>query len=114
MAMVNFENPNQNANDSAAFFDEDSNSGFKFKDMVFLILRNLHWFAIGMAIGGVIAYYNVRGKERIYSSSASMLVKTSASSGSQSMRTSSTINMIAGQGLVVSTINNEMKVLKSQ
>ena len=37
---------NKNVNDVKAFFDEDTNSGFKFKDVIFLILRNLHGFII--------------------------------------------------------------------
>ena len=101
-------------NDSQAFIDEDANSGFKFKDLVFLVLRYLHWFVLCAAIGGVIAYYNVKGKERIYASSASMMIKTSTSGGSESFRSSSTVNTLMGQNLILSTINNEIMVLKSQ
>ena len=111
--MTNYHS-NTVSNDSMTFLDDDANSGFKFKDMVFFVLRNLHWFILGMVIGGVIAYYNVRGKERIYSSTATMLIKTTANSGSESLRGSTAISKITGQGLVVSTINNEMLVLKSQ
>ena len=49
--------------DINAFFDESSTSGFKFKDLIFLVLRNLHWFIICALIGGAIAYYKVRGKD---------------------------------------------------
>ena len=38
-------------NDVTSFFDEDTNSGFKFKDLVFLILRNLPYFVICALIG---------------------------------------------------------------
>ena len=105
---------NKNVNDVNAFFDEDTNSGFKFKDLVFLILRNLPWFIAFALIGGTIAYYKVRTQERIYASRASMLIKTSASGGSESFRGSAPINMITGSGLVISTVNNEMMVLKSK
>ena len=104
---------NKPANE-AAFFDEDANSGFKFKDVIFLILRNLHWFILCAAIGGLYAYYKVRNEERVYASSATVMVKHGASAGSESMRGSSAINEIMGQGLVVSSVNNEMMVLKSQ
>ena len=107
-------NTNKNINDVNTFFDEDTNSGFKFKDVVYLILRNLHWFIIFALIGGVIAYYKVQKQERIYSSSASMLIKTSASGGSESFRGSAPINTITGAGLVISTVNNEMMVLRSR
>ena len=105
---------NKNLNDVNAFFDEDTNSGFKFKDLVFLILRNLPWFIAFALIGGTVAYYNVRTQERIYASRASLLIKTSASGGSESFRGSAPINTITGAGLVISTVNNEMMVLKSQ
>ena len=105
---------NVNVNDSSAFFDEDTNSGFKFKDLVFLILRNLHWFVICSAIGGVIAYYNVRSQPRIYSSRSSLLIKTAPGGGAESFRGSAPMSLLSGSGLVVSTVNNEMMMLKSR
>ena len=105
---------NVNVNDSSAFFDEDTNSGFKFKDLVFLILRNLHWFVICAAIGGLIAFYNVRGKQRIYSSRSSLLIKTAPGGGAESFRGSAPMSVLSGSGLVVSTVNNEMMMLKSR
>ena len=111
---TNNNNTNVNPNDLNAFFDEDTNSGFKFKDLVFLILRNLPYFIICALIGGIIAYYYVRKQERVYSSTASMIIKTTASGGSESFRGSAPINMISGPGLVISTVNNEVMVLKSQ
>ncbi len=72
---------NKPANE-AAFFDEDTNSGFKFKDVVYLILRNLHWFLICALIGGLYAYYKVRNEDRIYASSATVMIKNGSSAGS--------------------------------
>ena len=54
---MNNDNKNKKPANEAAFFDEDTNSGFKFKDLVYLILRNLHWFLICALIGGLYAYY---------------------------------------------------------
>ncbi|MBQ7550621.1 MAG: hypothetical protein IJT04_03730, partial [Bacteroidales bacterium] len=110
----NTNNENLRPNDMNAFFDESANSGFKFKDLVYLILRNLPVFLICAAIGGLIAFYNVRGKERIYASSSSILIKTLANGGSESFRGSAPLNLISGPGLVVSTVNNEVMVLRSQ
>ena len=107
-------NINMRPNDMNAFFDENANSGFKFKDLVFLVLRNLHWFVICALIGGVVAYYIVSKQERIYASSATILIKSSlTSSGSESLRASTALGSLGG-GPVVSTINNEMMVLTSQ
>ena len=40
-------NVNMRPQDMDAFFDENANSGFKFKDLVFLVARNLPWFSGG-------------------------------------------------------------------
>ena len=107
-------NANRRPEDINSFFDESANSGFKFKDLVFLVLRNLHWFVICALIGGVVAYYIVSKQERIYASSATILIKSSlTSSGSESLRASTALGSLGG-GPVVSTINNEIMVLKSQ
>ena len=79
---TNTNNENLRPNDMNAFFDESANSGFKFKDLVYLILHHLPAFLVCATIGGLIAFYNVRGKERIYASSSSMLIKTLAKGGS--------------------------------
>ena len=103
---------NINPND-ISFLDDDNNSGFKFKDFLFLVLRNLHWFVLCAAICGMYAYYKVRNQERIYASSASIMIKTVASGGSDS-RGSTAISAITGQGVAISSVQNEMMVLKSQ
>ena len=107
-------NKTNTPSNETAFFDEDTNSGFKFKDVVFLVLRNLHWFILCAAIGGLYAYYKVRNEERIYASSASIMIKTTSSAGSENLRGSTAVNAILGQGLLVSTVSNEIMVLKSQ
>ena len=100
--------------DINTFFDETATSGFKFKDLVFLVLRNLHWFVLCAAIGAVVAYYKVSKEDRLYSSRASLLIKTDVASGSESMRGSSALNAIQGMAPVISTVNNEIMILKSQ
>ena len=106
-------NLNTTSND-ISFLDDDANSGFKFKDFIFLVLRNLHWFILCAAICGMYAYYKVRNQERIYASAASIMIKTTASSGSESLRGSTAISAITGQGVAISSVQNEMMVLKSQ
>ncbi len=105
---------NTTRNDMNSFFDEDANSGFKFKDLVFLVWRNLPWFLVCAVICGMAAFYRVRSQERIYASQATMMIKTTSSAGSESLRGSFALNNIASSGLVVSNITNEIIVLKSQ
>ena len=102
MATINnlndINNENKRPEDINSFFDESANSGFKFKDLVFLVLRNLHWFVICALIGGLISYYKVRQEVRIYASSATLLIKSSlTSSGSESLRSSATLGSIVGE-----------------
>lgn len=74
------------ASNDVSFLDDDANSGFKFKDLLFLVLRNLHWFILCAAICGLYAYYKVRNEERIYASSATIMIKTAVSGGSETFR----------------------------
>ena len=120
MANDNFDNnknelnkKNNRPEDINTFFDESSNSGFKFKDVVFLVLRNLHWFVLCALVGGVISYYKVSQEDRIYSSRATLLIKTSTNGGSETFRSSAALNSLVS-GSIVSTINNEIMILKSQ
>ena len=90
---------NTTSNDTS-FLNDDANSGFKFKDLLFLMLRNLHWFILCAAICGLYSYYKVRNQERIYASSASIMIKTAVSGGSDTYRGSSAISAITAKKAV--------------
>ena len=105
--------PVENTNAEMSFLEEDDGNGIQIKDILFLILRNLHWFILCGLIGAGIAYWKVNGEERVYSSSASIMIKTGATSGSESIRSSSLMNQMLGNEGLVSTINNEIIILKS-
>ena len=47
-------------------FLEDSSSGLQFKDILFLVIRNLPWFILCALIGAAVAFYKVKGEEKIY------------------------------------------------
>ena len=85
---MNNKTPNTNMvnnNDDLSFLEENQ-GGIQFKDILFLVIRNLHWFALCALIGAFVAYYKVKGEERVYSSSASIMLKTGSSGGSESLR----------------------------
>ena len=81
-------NTNNNAKEDMSFLEEESAGGMQFKDILFLFLRNIHWFILCALIGGGLAYYKVKGQEKIYSSSTSILLKSGNSGGSESFRSS--------------------------
>ena len=96
-----------------SFLEEESGGGIQIKEIIWIILRNLHWLILCAAIGGVYSYYKVRGEQRIYSSGASIMIKTNADVGSNSDRASSVVNQLTGT-VTVSSIENEMMILKSK
>ncbi len=101
-------------NDETSFLEDDQGGGIQFKDILFLVIHNLPWFILCALIGAGIAYYKVKGEERIYSSSASVMLKTGNSGGSESLRTSAVMSEFSGRGIAVSSIYNEMMIMQSQ
>ena len=84
----NIANISPNNSEDLSFLEEGANTGIQFKDVLVLLIRNLPWFIICAAIGAGIAYYKVKGEERIYSSSATIMLKSGSSGGSESLRSS--------------------------
>ena len=106
-------NNNLNQNDDLSFLEESA-SGIQFKDIIFLVIRNLHWFVLCALIGAGIAYYKVKGEEKVYASSATIMLKTGSSGGSESLRSSAVLNEFSRGGIALSSIFNEMMIIRSQ
>lgn len=104
---------NTNNNNESSFLEEDSGSNIDIKDILMLVLRNLHWFILGALLFGGYAYYKVRMEERIYASNATILIKTGSSGGSESVRSSAMMTQITGIGVAISSLDNEIIILKS-
>lgn len=107
-------NTSVNSTEELLILEENSNTGLQFKDILVLAFRNLPWFIICAVLGAAIAYYKVKGEERIYSSSATIMLKSGSSGGSESLRSSAFINEVSGVGVAISSISNEMIIIKSQ
>lgn len=103
----------ENTNNETSFLEEDAGSSINVRDILMLILRNLHWFILCALICGGYSYYKVRMEERVYSSSATILIKTGSSGGSESVRSSAMMTQITGMGVAISSIDNEIIILKS-
>ena len=104
-------------NTETSFLEEKKTQKIHVKDILFTILRNLHWLVICGAVGAAIAGYQVRGQNKVYSSSARILiVKTSTSSSSeeQTLREASVKNMFYRSPLYNSNVNNEMQIFSSK
>ena len=73
---------NSQKNSDTSFLDEKSGTKIHVKDVLFIVLRNLHWLVLCGVIGAVIAGYWVRHQNRVYESTARVLIKGSTTSSS--------------------------------
>ena len=68
-------------NNESSFIEEESGGGIQIKDILLLVLHNLHWFILFALIGGAYSYWKVNGEEKLYASSASIMIKSGVSGG---------------------------------
>jgi uncharacterized protein involved in exopolysaccharide biosynthesis len=104
-------------NNDASFLDEKSGPKLHVKDVLIIVLRNLHWLLICGVLGAGIAGYQVRHQNRVYESNARLLIKgssTGSGSAENSIREASIRNMFSTRSLYNSNINNEMMILTSK
>ena len=99
-----------------SFLEEDNKPKIHVKDILFTILRNLHWLILCAAIVGVGAAWHVRHQNRVYASYARVLIKGSStgSNAESSIREASIKNMYTTRSLYNSSINNEIMIFTSK
>ena len=84
------QNPTRTDNE-LSFLETPNGPKLHVKDVLFIVLRNLHWLVICGLLGAGIAGYIVRHQNRIYESNARVLIKSS-STGSDSAENTVTKN----------------------
>jgi uncharacterized protein involved in exopolysaccharide biosynthesis len=99
-----------------AFLDDNQSVSFRVKDLVFLLLRNLHWLIIFAVIGGLIANFHSRRQEKVYQSSAKVLIRNGNDVGvsDSDTRELSVRTALGLRSFYTTTINNEMMILTSK
>lgn len=102
-----------NSND-LAFLDGKKNKPIHIKDILFTILRNIHWLILCGAIGALVANFIVRRQDRIYESSAKVVLRGNTNNGDNTLREASVKGMFTNKPLYNSTINNEVMILTSK
>ena len=116
------ENNNTNTNNinqtqtSLSFLDDKQSISFHIKDIVFLLLRNIHWLLIFAALGGLIANLYARQLDKSYQSNAKILIRSGNDVGvSDNDTREATIRSALGlRSFYSSTINNEIMILTSK
>ena len=102
-------------NNNMDFLDEKKGPKLHVKDVLFIVLRNIHWLILCAAIGAFVAGYWVRHQNHVYQSSARVLIKgSSTSSSSTAAREASVKSMFATRSIYNSDINNEMMIFSSK
>jgi len=97
-----------------SFLEKKDANAFSFKDLLFTILRNLHWFILCAVIGGVLAWWRSDRTDRIYESHAKIKVysvtKNPMASGISMMEQLTSQRATASWN----TLNDEIIILKSE
>ena len=103
--------------DAVLFFEEESRRKARLKDILWLILHNLHWLILCALAGAFIATYYARKQERIYQSKATIILKNATVQNGQRSVYGESAMMSGYSGamgrFVSSTIKNEIFVMKS-
>jgi uncharacterized protein involved in exopolysaccharide biosynthesis len=98
-----------------SFLDENKKQKIHFKDILFTVMRNIHWLLLCGVLGTLIAGYLVRHQDRVYESDARVLIKGSSTNNAESaVRETSVRSMFSTRSLYNSSINNEMMILTSE
>ena len=97
-----------------SFLEESKGPKLHIKDILFTILRNLHWLILCGAIGATIAFFYVHRQNRIYESSAKIVLRGNTNNGDNTLREASVKGMFTNKPLYNSTINNEVMILTSK
>ena len=103
-----------NTTTDLSFLEKKDANAFSFKDFLFTILRNLHWFILFAALGAAIAWWISDRADRIYESHAKikvyMVTKNPAAAGISLIEQLTSARATAS----MNTLNDEIIVLKSE
>ena len=99
-----------------SFLDDKQSVSFHIKDLVFLLIRNIHWLVIFAVLGGLIANFIARRQEKVYQSTARILIRSGNDLGinDDDTREASIRSALGLRSFYSSTINNEMMILTSK
>ena len=73
----------ENKNTDTSFLEEKGTQKIHIKDVLFIVLRNLHWLILCGAIGAFGFYLYVHHQNSVYESNARVLIKGSSTGGSE-------------------------------
>ena len=111
-------NTNTNTNNinqtqtSLSFLDDKQSISFHIKDIVFLLLRNIHWLLIFAALGGLIANLYARQLDKSYQSNAKILIRSGNDVGVSDNDTREATIRSVGRMAAEGMVETDQKILE--
>lgn len=105
------ENPNV---PDLSFLDAEPSVGFHIKDLLYTLLRNIHWLILFGSIGTLIANISARRQDREYESNARIVLRGNATESDNSLREATVDNIFSNRPFYNTTVNNEVMILTSK
>lgn len=105
------ENPNV---PDLSFLDAEPTVSFHIKDLLYTLLRNIHWLVLFGAAGAMIANFTARRQDRVYESNARIVLRGNSSESDNSLREAAITNMFSDRPFYNTSVNNEVMILTSK
>lgn len=105
------ENPNV---PDLSFLDAEPTVSFHIKDLLYTLLRNIHWLVLFGATGALIANFTARRQDRVYESNARIVLRGNSSESDNSLREAAITNMFSDRPFYNTSVNNEVMILTSK
>ncbi|KWW29789.1 MAG: capsular exopolysaccharide biosynthesis protein [bacterium P3] len=97
-----------------SFLDAEPAVGFHIKDLLYTLLRNMHWLLLFGTAGALIANFTVRKQDRVYESNARIVLRGNSGENDNSLREASINNMFSDRPFYNTSVNNEVMILTSK
>ena len=108
------DNNHQDNDNNLDFLEKENKMTLHVKDILFLILRNIHWLILFAAVGAVVANFYARRQTRMYESYAQIIIKNNAANTSNPLRDVSQNVLAARSSYYTNNIDNELRILTAQ
>ena len=105
------ENPNV---PDLSFLDAEPTVSFHIKDLLYTLLRNIHWLILFGTAGALIANFTARRQDRLYESNARIVLRGNATDSDNSLREAAINNMFSDRPFYNTSVNNEVMILTSK
>lgn len=97
-----------------SFLEGESATNFHIKDLLYTLLRNLHWLILFGVAGALLGNLQARRQDRVYASSANVVLRDNFGGNGTDSREASINRFFSGNAFYNTSINNEIMLLTSK